>query len=78
MKRTVYAIKTKKGYLQDIEKYSNNILEVPVFVDWTEALHKAALVSRRISTECWISQEQLPFPRPTALLELTNHFINHE
>lgn len=67
MQRTLYVIESSKGYLSDIERYTDNILDAVTFVDFDIAAQRLVSVSGLLSEPCWVAAEQVPFPRPTPI-----------
>ena len=65
MYRILYAIQSDKGFLSDIEQYTDNILDAVTFVDFDVALRRLASISNLLTEPCWIAAEQVSFPRST-------------
>lgn len=74
MDRVVFTIKSDKGLLSDIEKYTNNILDAVTFVDFETACKRLAAVSGLLKQECWIEAEYIPFPRPKPFPSLADPY----
>lgn len=64
MKTTIFTIESKHGFLQDLEEYTSDVLEAVSFTDFEFAAQKLAQVQPLLRNECWISTQQIPFPRP--------------
>ena len=64
MDRLVYVIESSKGYLCDIERYTNNILEAVTFVEYDTAAQKLASLGKSLVTECRVNMHCIPFPHP--------------
>lgn len=64
MKTTIFTIESNKGFLQDLEKYTSDVLEAVSFTNFEFAAQKLAQVQHLLQNECWISTQQIPFPRP--------------
>jgi hypothetical protein len=67
MKRLLYTIESTKGFLADIERYTDNILDAVTFVDFDNAAHRLAQVNDLLVEPCWIVAKYVPFPRPIAV-----------
>lgn len=63
--RPLYVIKSDKGFLADIERYTDDVLEAVTFVDFDFAVKKLASVRSLLKEICWVGTEYVPFPRPT-------------
>lgn len=64
MNRLVHVIESNKGYLCDLESYTNNIMEAVTFVSYDFAIRRLATVSGQLSETCWVGCAYMPFPRP--------------
>ena len=69
MDRTVFVIKSEKGFLQDVEKYTYAVDKAVQFASFDTATNKLKTVSGYLNTQCWITEETVPFPRKNSLLE---------
>ena len=67
MERLLYAIKSNKGFLADIERYTDNILDAVTFVDFDNAAYRLAEINDLLVEQCLIVAVYVPFPRPTAV-----------
>jgi len=67
MDRNLYAIESSKGYLCDIEEYTEDILQAPTFADYDNAVKRLTSVSGCLTEECWVTVAQVPFPRPIGI-----------
>lgn len=64
MYRFVYTIESSKGFLQDIEQYTDNILDAVTFTSLDNALKGLRAVHEKLTAECWVGVCVLAFPRP--------------
>ena len=64
MNRVVYTIESAKGFLKDIEMYTQDILEAVTFTDFETACSRLTPVSGLLNEECWVDVKYVPFPRP--------------
>lgn len=64
MDRLVHVIESDKGFLSDLECYTDNIMEAVTFVSYDFAAKRLAAVSRLLNETCWIGSAYMPFPRP--------------
>jgi hypothetical protein len=64
MNRVLHVIESDKGYLYDIEKYTDDVMKAVTFVDFTQACKRLAGVSGVLSNSCWVGAVHVPFPRP--------------
>lgn len=64
MKTTIFTIESNHGFLQDLEEYTSDVLEAVSFTNFEFAAQKLAQVKHLLKNECWISTQQIPFPRP--------------
>jgi hypothetical protein len=67
MTQTVYAFHSKKGFLSDIEKYTNDPEKAVTFVSFEVASKRLNGFKDRLKHTCRIVSVQLPFPRTTAV-----------
>ena len=67
MDRFLYAIESSKGYLCDIEEYTENILTAPTFADYDYAVKRLTQISGCLQEECWVTVAQVPFPHPVGI-----------
>ena len=67
MSRTLYAIKTDKGFLSDITKYTSDVHEAITFVSFEVAVRKASQLKDYKLRDCSVVPVELPFPRVTPL-----------
>lgn len=67
MERLLYAIKSNKGFLADIERYTDDILDAVTFVDFDNAAYRLAEINDLLVEQCWIVAKYVPFPRPIAV-----------
>jgi hypothetical protein len=65
MDRLIHVIESKKGYLKDIEEYTDDILDAVTFIDYNIAIRQLIAVSGLLTEECWVGCTYIPFPRPT-------------
>jgi len=63
MKKSIYVIQSHKGFLCDIEKYTNDIHKAAVFVDYDVAVEKLCAVNGVLTTECTVTTSAIDFPR---------------
>jgi len=63
MKRLTYAIESTKGFLRDIEDYTDDLLEAVTFTNFDIAVIRLSAVKSRLQYECWVSVIYLDFPR---------------
>ena len=63
-KRTIYLIASDEGFLQDIEKYTSDPLEAVSFTNVGYACERLVSVQHLLTHKCWITEQQIPFPRP--------------
>lgn len=63
MKKSIYVIESHKGFLCDIEKYTDDIHKAVVFVDYDVAVEKLSAVSSVLTTECTVKTSFIDFPR---------------
>lgn len=66
MKRTVYALKSKEGYLSDIEEYTSDLEKAVTFMYLDTAIKRLALVKDKLKHPCSVVELSLDFPRKTA------------
>ena len=64
MERLVHVIESDKGYLSDLEEYTDDLLEAVTFISYDFAVKRLAAVSGQLNENCWVSCAYLPFPRP--------------
>jgi hypothetical protein len=64
MKTTIFILESNKGFLKDIEEYTSDILEAVSFTNFEFACQKLIQVHHLLKNECWVSTQQIPFPRP--------------
>lgn len=64
MDRLVHVIESSKGYLSDLESYTDNIMDAVTFVSYDFAIKRLATVSGLLSEPCWVGCAYMPFPRP--------------
>jgi hypothetical protein len=64
MKTTIFTFESHKGFLKDIEEYTSDIYEAVSFTNFEFARQKLIQVHHLLKNECWISTQQIPFPRP--------------
>ena len=64
MTRTIYLIASDEGFLQDIEKYTSDPLEAVSFTNVDYACERLLSVQHLLTHKCWITTQQIPFPRP--------------
>lgn len=67
MNRNLYAIESSKGYLYDIEEYTEDVLAAPTFADYDNAAKRLAQISGSLAEECWITVAEIPFPHPVGI-----------
>lgn len=67
MKKSIYVIESEKGYLSDIESYTNDIYKAAVFVDYDSAVRKLCNISGGLSTSCTVTSSLIDFPRHSPL-----------
>jgi hypothetical protein len=67
MHRILYAIESDKGFLTDIECYTDDILDAVTFVDFDNAAQRLAAINDQLEENCWVGAELVPFPRPTPI-----------
>lgn len=63
MKKSIYVIQSHKGFLYDIEKYTDDIHKAAVFVDYDVAVEKLSAISGVLTTECTVKASFIDFPR---------------
>lgn len=63
MKTTIFTIESKHGFLKDLEEYTLDVLEAVSFTNFEFAAQKLAQVQHLLLNECWISTQQISFPR---------------
>lgn len=63
MKRKVYVFASTKGFLQDIEKYTDNVEEAAFFVDEQSAIKKLISINKLLSSPCLIETVYIDFPK---------------
>lgn len=66
MKRIVYAIKSKEGYLADIEKYTDDPEKAVTFMYLDTAIKRLASVKEKLKHNCSVVELTLDFPRRLA------------
>jgi hypothetical protein len=64
MDRLVHVIESDKGYLSDLESYTDNIMDAVTFVSYDFAINRLATVSGKLTENCWVGCAYMPFPRP--------------
>jgi hypothetical protein len=64
MQRLVHVIESEKGYLSDLERYTEDIVEAVTFVSFEVAVERLTTVRKRLTETCWVDVAYLPFPRP--------------
>jgi hypothetical protein len=63
MKKSIYVIQSDKGFLCDVENYTDDIHKAAVFVDYDVAVKKLCAVSGVLTTECTVTTTAIDFPR---------------
>lgn len=63
MKKSIYVIESEKGFLKDIESYTDDIYEAATFVDYDNAVHRLCSVNGMLSTNCVVTSSLIDFPR---------------
>lgn len=63
MKRLVYTIESPQGFLQDVEQYTDDLLDAVTFTTFDVAIFRLNSVKERLKTECWVGVNYLDFPR---------------
>ena len=64
MKRIIFTIASDKGFLQDIEKYTDSLVDAVSFATFDSAVKSLNAVREKLTTECWVDVNYLEFPRP--------------
>lgn len=64
MKRLRHAIECNKGYLYDLEQYTDDPNIAATFTDYEIAIKRLAALSNRLKHKCWISTVYIDFPHP--------------
>jgi len=67
MHRTVFVIKSEKGFLQDVEEYTHTLDKAVQFTSFDTATNRLKTVIGYLNTQCWITEETVPFPRKDSL-----------
>lgn len=63
MKRLVYTIESSKGFLKDIELYTDDVLDAVTFTTFDTAVMRLNGVKEKLQTDCWVGLEYIEFPR---------------
>jgi hypothetical protein len=63
MKRLTYTIESTKGFLRDVEDYTDDLLEAVTFTNFDVAAFRLNTVRDRLRDECWVSVIYMDFPR---------------
>lgn len=71
MKRLVFTIESQKGFLQDIEKYTDSLVDAVSFSTLDTAIKRLSVVRKKLTMECWIGVNYLEFPRSKPAPSLT-------
>ena len=64
MKRIIFTITSDKGFLQDVEQYTDSLVDAVSFGTFESAIKSLSAVQEKLTTECWIDVNYLDFPRP--------------
>jgi len=64
MKTTIFTIESNQGFLRDLEEYTSDVLDAVSFTNFEFAVRKLSQVQHLLENECWVSAQQIPFPRP--------------
>lgn len=63
MNRTVVVLKSFKGFLQDVEVFTPDASQAVWFSSIEAAGAALRRVNRELSTQCWIDEASIKFPR---------------
>lgn len=63
MKRLIFTIESHKGFLQDIECYTDSLVDAVSFTTFDVAAQRLSAVREKLTLECWVSANYLEFPR---------------
>jgi len=63
MKRLTYVLESTKGFLRDVEDYTDDLLEAVTFTTFDVAAIRLNSVKDKLRHECWVSVIYLDFPR---------------
>jgi hypothetical protein len=67
MDRNLFVIESPKGYLFDIEKYTDDVLTAPSFTNYDFALKRLFEIYDLLTEECWVTSVLIPFPHPVGI-----------
>jgi hypothetical protein len=67
MKKLTHVIESAKGFLYDIEKYTNDIEDAVTFCDFDCASKRLASMSGVLNEQCWVGSAYISFPRSKPL-----------
>jgi|DEB0MinimDraft_3_1074331.scaffolds.fasta_scaffold166451_2 hypothetical protein len=65
MERSIVVLKSFKGFLKDIEVFTPDPAQAVWFSSVEAAGAALRQVSQKLSTQCWIDEESIKFPRET-------------
>lgn len=63
MKKRIYVIESEKGFLRDVEEYTDNVYKAVTFVDYDNAVKCLRSVKTLLSAECNVTTSNIDFPR---------------
>ena len=64
MLRKIYVFCSKKGYLSDINKYTDDPLSAISFSDYDVATKRLLAAKKLLKEDCRVVSVEIPFPRP--------------
>jgi hypothetical protein len=76
MKRLLHVIESDRGYLCDLEEYTEDPNAAITFVDYGIAIKRLATLSKKIKTDCWVGAVYVDFPHPVGYKNLIQNSTN--
>lgn len=64
MKRIIFTIASDRGFLQDVERYTDSLVDAVSFSTFDSAIKGLSAVREKLTRECWVDVHYLDFPRP--------------